>query len=99
MESLKIVWNKRAVRRNREIATWYKNQMGYSVAVAYIEGIADTINTLSHTPHIGKFEFSIGKNKYYSFLSHPKYRILYRFTKTRLYVVAIRATVMNNNES
>lgn len=37
------------------------------------------------------------KTKYYSFLSHPKYRIVYRFTKTNLYIVAIRATMMKRN--
>lgn len=37
---------------------------------------------------------STDQTKYYSFLSHPKYRIIYRFTKTTLYVVAIHATMM-----
>lgn len=35
--------------------------------------------------------------KYYSILVHPKYRIIYRFTKTTLYIVAIHATMMKHN--
>ena len=41
-------------------------------------------------------KMSTSKNTYYSFLSHPKYRIVYRYTDTDLYIVAIRATQMNN---
>ena len=40
--------------------------------------------------------YSKGKRVYYSFLIHPKYRIIYRFTKTTLYIVALRATMMNS---
>ncbi len=47
-------------------------------------------------PTVGRLDErrSTPKTKYYSFLSHPKYRIIYRFTKTRLYIVAIHATMM-----
>ena len=40
---------------------------------------------------------STSKIKYYTFLSHPKYRIIYRYTNTTLYVVAIHATMMKHN--
>ena len=47
-------------------------------------------------PSIGRKDDSYkGKQQYYSFLSHPKYRIVYRYTDTTLYIVAIRATMMS----
>lgn len=58
--------------------------MGVKVALLYLDGIADTLNTLAHSPQIGTLDErrSTDQTKYYSFLSHPKYRIIYRFTKT-----------------
>lgn len=57
------------------------------------------IDTLAQMPTIGTLDErrSTPQTKYYSFLSHPKYRIVYRFTKTTLYIVAIRATMMKRN--
>lgn len=53
------------------------------------------MSTLALSPCIGTIDvvFSTGKIKNYNFLLHPKYRIIYRFTKKTLYVVAIRATM------
>jgi plasmid stabilization system protein ParE len=95
--ALRVIWHKRAVRQNNQIASWYEANMGYQAASRYFAGIVDTIATLSHAPHIGTLDErrSSGKYTYYSFLSHPKYRIEYRFTKTTLHIVAIRSTLQS----
>lgn len=49
-----------------------------------------TVELLSRYPEIGTPD--IVYSDYYSFLIHPKYRLVYRFNKTTLYVMAIRAT-------
>ncbi len=97
MGSLNIKWNKRAQKRADEIATWYADNCGMSFAVKFMRGIQHTVNLLSQSPQIGMLDEkqSTDQTKYYSFLSHPKFRILYRYTSTILYVVAIRATQMN----
>lgn len=70
---------------------------------SYLQGLKNRLimflNTLTHSPGIGTLDErrSTAKTKYYSFLSHPKYRIIYRFTKTTLYIVAIHATMMKHN--
>lgn len=57
-----------------------------------------TQKSFEHSPSIGILDeqYSTEKMKYYSFLLHPKYRIVYRFTKKTLYIVAIRATMMKH---
>ena len=62
----------------------------------YFNGIMDAVETLAHMPTIGREDtrFSKGKKIYYSFVFHPKYHIVYRFTQRTLYIVAIRATMM-----
>lgn len=99
MEALRIKWQKQAALRHSRIAAWYEAQMGVKAALLYFDGITDTINTLAHSPNIGILDDrrSTDKIKYYSFLSHPKYRIIYRFTKTSLYIVTIHATMMKHN--
>lgn len=94
-----IKWNKKAQVRFEEIAAWYACNMGRKAAMNFASGIYDTLITVSHSPTIGILDRdrSNSRVKYYSFLSHPKYRIIYRFTKTSLYVVAIQATMMKHN--
>lgn len=96
MGHLKIIWRSDALTFLDHTSKWYETHMGYKAGLHFVQGVYDTVETLSHSPQIGTFDEvnSTAKTKYYSFLSHPKYRIIYRFTKTRLYVVAIRATMM-----
>ncbi|MBR6590454.1 MAG: type II toxin-antitoxin system RelE/ParE family toxin [Bacteroidaceae bacterium] len=56
----------------------------------------DAVETLAQMPTIGRIDtrFSKGKTIYYSFVVHPKYRIVYCYTQRTLYIVAIRATMM-----
>lgn len=99
MENLKIKWHKRSQNQFDKIATWYSCNMGAKAAMHFAEDVSKTVKTLSHSPQIGILEEkrSTDKMKYYSILVHPKYRIIYRFTKTTLYIVAIHATMMKHN--
>lgn len=95
MEALKVKWYARAIRQNTTIAEWYQREMGQKAAVKYMEGIAQTIQTLSFSPQIGRVDQrrSTSSITYYSFLSY-KYRIVYRFSETTLFIVGIRSTAM-----
>jgi plasmid stabilization system protein ParE len=99
MGALQIKWEKRAQTRFDDIAAWYTCNLGQKAALNFVSGIYDTLETLSYSPRIGTVDQrrSTVKTTYYTFLSHPKYRIIYRFTKTTLYVVTIHATLMEYN--
>lgn len=92
----KIIWSKRAIRQFNSAFRWYRDERGNQFSMKFFNGIIDTIETLSNMPSIGRLDDSYGgKESYYSFLAHPKYRIVYRYTNTTLYIVAIRATMMS----
>ena len=96
METLNVVIRKRALDTIQKVADWYGHEMSDTAARHFVTDVHDIISTLSHSPFIGISDdaHSTKKNKYYSFLFHPKYRIIYRFTEKTLYIVAIRATMM-----
>lgn len=96
MGTLKIVVRKDALSFIEKTTEWYDFHMGRKAALHFATGIYDTIHRLTEFPQIGILDErrSTGKVKYYSFLSHPKYRVVYRFTQRILYIVAVRATVM-----
>lgn len=91
-----IKWKTRASRKNLDLLRWYRANMGEKAAMNYFNGIMDAVETLAQMPAIGRVDtkFSKGKTIYYSFVVHPKYRIVYRYTQRTLYIVAIRATMM-----
>ena len=94
----KIVWSRKAVRTYTRTFLWYRQECGEQFAQKFFHGILDTIDMLAQMPTIGIIDSLSDTNKklYYSFLAHPKYRIVYRFTRTTLYIVALRATMMNS---
>ncbi len=94
----KIVWNNRAVDRYLQIIRWYQEERGKQFAVKFYRGILDTADLLAQMPTIGTLDErrSTSKTKYYTFLSHPKYRIIYRYTHTTLYIVTIHAAKMKH---
>lgn len=98
MGTRKIVWSKRATANFESTLKWYLMERGQSYAQKFYIGILDTIESLAFMPTMGIVDekMSSSQNTYYGFLSHPKYRIVYRYTDTTLYIVAIRATLMNN---
>ena len=93
---MRIVWNKKAYERFLQVSAWYVENMGQQAAEKFERDTLATVELLSRQPGIGMLDErrSSGDKKYYSFLSHPLYRIVYRFTEDILYVVAIRATRM-----
>lgn len=95
----KIVWSDKASDRYLQILQWHQEERGKQFASKFFKGILDTIDTLAKMPSIGVLDKhrSTSKLKYYTFLSHPKYRIVYRYTTTTLYIVAIHATMMKQN--
>ena len=96
MDTLKIKWHKRAQVYFDSINTWYLHNLGKQAASHFSKDVLKTTELLSHFPMMGTVDafYSKGKRIYYSFLLHPKYRIVYRFTRTTLYIVALRATAM-----
>ncbi|MBQ8736797.1 MAG: type II toxin-antitoxin system RelE/ParE family toxin [Bacteroidaceae bacterium] len=96
MDKLKVVWNRRALRCFDRIAEWYSINMGKQAASKFAKGIQNTLHTLSYSPQIGLVDESRSTKKttYYSFLSHPKYRIVYRYTPDKLVVVTIHSNLM-----
>ena len=98
MEALNIKWSKTFLRQSDAIAEWYDTHMGRMSRLKFIRGMEDTVRTLSHSPRIGMLDErrSHGNRKYYSFLSHPHYRIIYRFTSKTLFVIAIHDTRMKH---
>ena len=94
----KIRWSKKSTASFLLILKWYQEERGQSFAAKFYVGILNTIDLIAQMPTIGRVEEKISSSKmtYYSFLSHPKYRIVYRYTDTDIYIVAIRATQMNN---
>lgn len=95
----KIVWSRKATDCYIDVMQWYEEERGQEFALKFYRDLLNTIDTLAQMPTIGTLDEwrTTPKTKYYSFLSHPKYRIVYRFTKTTLYIVAIRATMMKRN--
>ncbi len=96
MGTLNTIIRKEALEFIEQTTQWYEFKMGKKAAKHFVDGIWNTIETLSNMPTIGMLDKrrSTAKTKYYSFLAHPKYRIIYRFTARRLYIVAIHATLM-----
>jgi plasmid stabilization system protein ParE len=96
MGTLNIVWRKTAMKQLRASTAWYEKKLGIVAASKFLRDTHHTVNLLSSYPQMGRIDEkrSTSKTTYYSFLSHPKYRIVYRFTETTLYIVALRATAM-----
>lgn len=94
MEALKVKVSKTFLRQHDEISEWYASQMGQKAMLKYLEDLESTIGMLVRFPQIGKLNErrTKGKREYYSFLLHPHYRIIYRFTKRTLYLISFQAT-------
>lgn len=98
MKPLRIVWKRQALQRVDEIAQWYADNMGGTAARNFLQGILETVQTLSGSPNIGRFDDrrSTEKVKFYSFVAHPKYKIVYYFDTRSIYIVTIHRTLMKN---
>lgn len=98
MGLLRVVWAVSAKEQRISIYQWYRENLGKMAARKFNDGVKCAIQTLAAMPTIGIVEEyrSVKDISLRSFLIHPKYRIIYRFTQRTLYVIAIRATMMQN---
>lgn len=98
MGQLKTIWKRRALLRVSEISTWYYDTMGVSAANHFLQGINETVQLLSKSPDIGVLDKrrSTSTIKYYSFVAHPKYKVVYHFNSRTIYIVTIHRTLMKN---
>lgn len=80
------------------IYQWYKENLGRKAAQKFNDGVKGAIQILAAMPTIGIVEdkYSSVNVSLRSFLIHPKYHIIYRFTQRTLYIIAIRATMMQD---
>ena len=98
MRPLRIVWKRQALQRVDEIAQWYAGNVGGTAAHNFLQGISDTVQTLSCSPQIGRLDErrSTEKVNFHSFVAHPKYKIVYYFNTRSIYIVTIHRTLMKN---
>ena len=98
MKPLRIIWKRQALQRVDEIAQWYVDNMGGTATRHFLQGISETVQTLSSSPEIGRLDDrrSTEKVKFYSFVAHPKYKIVYYFNTRSIYIVTIHRTMMKN---
>lgn len=94
-----VKWNRSAFRQMVSIAAWYRENVALKAASSFVSGIYNAIEQISTYPTIGMLDRkrSNARYKYHSLLLHPKYRLIYRVTKTTIRIVAIQCNQMDNN--
>ena len=97
MDALKVKWNKSAFRLFVQIVNWYSCNVGQKAAINVTQDFFNAIHHISLHPEIGKKKKkrSTSTKIYRSFLIHPKYRMIYRQTKTTIRIVYIVCNQMN----
>lgn len=97
MDALKVKWNKSAFRLFVQIVNWYSCNVGQKAAINVTQDFFNAIHHISLYPEIGMFDKkrSTSTKIYRSFLIHPKYRLIYRQTKTTIRIVDIVCNQMN----
>lgn len=98
MDALKIVWKRRALSHVETIAQWYKENMGLTAERHFLEGIQSVVNIISKMPTIGTpyVSHNVKNKNYFSFVAHPKYKIIYYYTSKHLYIVTIYRVLKKN---
>ena len=83
------------------ISTWYRENVALKAASSFISSIHKAIEQISSYPTIGMLDRKRSKArfKYHSVLLHPKYRLIYRISKTTIRIVAIQCNLMNNDNN
>ena len=83
------------------ISTWYRENVALKAASSFISSIHKAIEQISSYPTIGMLDRkrSNARFKYHSVLLHPKYRLIYRISKTTIRIVAIHCNLMNNDNN
>ena len=94
-----VKWNRSAYLQMISISTWYRENVALKAASSFISGIHEAIEQISSYPTIGMLDRkrSNARFKYHSVLLHPKYRLIYRISKTTIRIVSIQCNLMNND--
>jgi plasmid stabilization system protein ParE len=96
-----VKWNRSAYLQMVSISTWYRENVALKAASSFISSIHKAIEQISSYPTIGMLDRkrSNARFKYHSVLLHPKYRLIYRISKTTIRIVAIQCNLMNNDNN
>lgn len=97
MDRRTIKWNRTAYLQMVYIAAWYRENVGAKAANSFISSIMHVLEQISLCPTMGMLDRknSNARFEYRSFLIHPKYRIVYRLTKSTIRIVTIHCNLMN----
>lgn len=93
-----IKWNRTAYLQMIHIAAWYRENVDAKAANSFISSIKHVLEQISICPTIGMLDRknSNVRFEYRSFPIHPKYRIVYRITKSTIRIVTIHCNLMNS---
>lgn len=89
-----IMWSRRAISGYRRLLWWMDITGGNSRADNFYREMMRTVEMLSATPEKGTFNvlFSTPRKRYYGYVV-GRYEVVYRYTQSALYVLAIRSTM------
>ncbi|NDV58772.1 type II toxin-antitoxin system RelE/ParE family toxin [Bacteroides sp. 519] len=88
---MEIVWTNEAEFQLQTIIDYYLEVASTQVVEKLVAKITNAVTRLSSFPHIGHIEHYLEglPFKYYSFVAHPNYKIIYRIQNTTIYITGI----------
>lgn len=87
-----VKWNKSAVKRSREIGEWYFRELGFVAGHKYMQSVKKAEEQIAAMPSIGQ---KCGREGYRTIVVHPRVKMLYRYTRSTVVIVALYSTRMN----
>lgn len=89
-----IMWSRRAISGYRRLLWWMDITGGNSRADNFYREMMRAVEMLSATPEKGTLNvlFSTPRKRYYGYVV-GRYEVMYRYTQSALYVLAIRSTM------
>lgn len=89
-----IMWSQRAMKGYKRVLWWLDITGGNNRADNFYREMMRAVEMLSATPEKGTLNvlFSTPRRRYYSYVVHG-YEVMYRYTQSALYVLAIRSTM------
>lgn len=99
MGKYRVTWNRSAYQQMVAVAVWYRENVALKAASSFVSSVSETIKRVSSCPTIGMLDQKRSNSRYMyrSILIHPKYRMIYRVSKTTIRIVAIHCNLMNKN--
>ncbi len=100
MGKYRIRWNRTAYQQMVGVAVWYRENVALKAAASWISSVSETLKRISTCPTIGILDRRRSNSRYVyrSILVHPKYRLIYRVSKTTIRIVAIQCNLMDNSK-